>query len=279
MAFYGIVSDIHGNLQALQAALKFLLEEREVDAILCLGDLVGYNAAPDACVELLQRLPVLSVAGNHDLIAVGALDSERAAVRAAFALRRTRKVLSEASRQVLAALPLRRVIEDEILLIHGGLGDVCQYVTTPARVEENHARMLRELPRARICFFGHTHEQKLYEIEKGAAVERAPGQEVVLDGPGRTFFVNPGSLDAARKNGDKQAELALFDSSRRTLSFHRLAYDHERSERSAVEQGYRMTPMDERLYRAGRTLLRGKRRALAELRRILPFLEQASRRG
>lgn len=267
MALYGVVSDIHGNLEALQAALRFL-HEREVDGILCLGDIVGYNADPDACVELLERALALSVAGNHDLVAAGRPGSERCSLRAAFALRRTRKALGEASRSALSALPLLDVVEDEIVLTHGGIGDVWQYVTTGVHVEENHRRLRDIVPRARICLFGHTHQQRLYEVQGATAIERERGPELELSGPGRVFFVNPGSIDAARRSGEKLAELLVLDSSRRTVSFHRVPYDHERSERRAAEHGYRMTPLEGYAFRAGRALLEARRRVLAGLRRV-----------
>ena len=274
MVLYGIVSDIHGNLEAFCTAVAFLLPRR-VDRILCLGDIVGYNAEPDACVKLLEELQAESVAGNHDLIAAGTLGFERCADRPAFALRRTRQVLNEESRRALEALPHRRVYEDEIVLVHGGVLDVCQYVSTPVRVQENHALMIREIPRARICFFGHTHAQKLYEIHKGVASEQAVGEGVELSGPGRTFFVNPGSIDAARKDGEKLAEFAVFDSTRRIVSFYRIPYDHERVERSAAQRGYRMSLAEEQIQRAARVARRGKGYAWKRLCRVFPFLTKA----
>lgn len=261
MPLYGIISDIHGNAHALRAALKFLLEDRRVDAILCLGDIVGYNPSPDTCLDLLEEQNTLSIAGNHDLIAAGALGFERCSPRATFALRRTRATLHDATRRTLALLPARRLLEDEILLTHGGLADVCQYITTPALVEQNAARMDKEHPHARLCLFGHTHTRKLYEIQHGTATERPVAPEIDTPLPTRrgvTFFLNPGSIDAARKQGPRLAELALFDSTRQTASFHQLPYDHEEAEHLATEQGYRMTRWQERLDRAARRLL-GKR--------------------
>ena len=276
MALYGIVADIHGNLEALCEAVGFLLEDQGVHHIVCLGDIVGYNAEPDACVELIQEVSMDTVAGNHDLIAAGLLGFERCADRPAFALRRTREVLSDATLQKLMGLPHRRVIEDEIVLVHAGFRDVCQYVTTSARVEENHDMMVREIPRARVCFFGHTHTRKVWEIHKGAASELEPGEEVDLSGSDRAYFVNPGSIDASRKeDGERFAEVAVFDSSRRTVSFHRVPYNHERVEQLASSGGYRMTPFEERIHRATRRLMRGKDRVLARLQGRLPLLLQS----
>src|SRR5262245_57782429 len=145
MALYGIVSDIHGNLEALSAAAE-LLAARGVDRILCLGDIVGYNADADACVRAIEQLGAEAVAGNHDLIAAGALGAERCSDKAAFALRRTRAALAEESRRALLALPQRRVVEGELVLMHGGVLDVSEYVASEARVEENHALLRRIHP-------------------------------------------------------------------------------------------------------------------------------------
>lgn len=245
-----------------------------MDRTVCLGDIVGYNAEPDGCVELLAREGIESVAGNHDLVALTALGLERCAVRPAFALRRTRKALSDATREALAALPYQLVLEDDVVLVHAGFHDVCQYVRSPERVRENHDRMRRDLPRARICFFGHTHEQAVFEIHRGVVVARSPAREVKLWGPGRAFFLNPGSVDAARKDGDRgtrAAEAAVFDSDRRIVTFHRVPYDFASVEREATAAGYRMTVTEERAYRAARAVARRTTAAWRRVRGWWPF--------
>ncbi|WP_437595481.1 metallophosphoesterase family protein [Sorangium sp. So ce590] len=253
---YGIIADVHGNIEALSAVQAFLAE-RGVDRLICLGDIVGYNADSDACVRLLARPPVLAIAGNHDLMAIGRLGVERCGAKAAFALRRTRSALSADSKRALALLPKRRVIEGEIVLVHGGVADVCQYMVSPAHIEEN-ALLLRERePSGRICFFAHTHVQALYEVEAGVATAGPTGERVSLGRGRQRFFINPGSVDAARRS-EKLADFAVFDSWRQEISFHRVPYDHERAERRADEDGYRMTWLDTRLGAA--------RGALAHLR-------------
>ncbi len=257
MALYGIISDIHGNLEALSAALE-LLAERGVERILCLGDIVGYNADPDACVRVLAELPVDAVAGNHDVIAVGKLGTGRCTDRAAFALGRTRRAIGPETRAALLALPRRLVVEDDIVLIHGGVADLCEYVTHKEQVEENSALLLQRHPRARICFFGHTHAPRLYEVRGGVAQAMPIGEgERLLPGGDSVLFINPGSIDAARRGGQRGAELAIFDSSRRAISFHRAPYDHDRAERRSRDQGYRMSRADEGIRRAARALRRG----------------------
>ena len=95
MALYGVLGDIHGNCEALAAALA-ALDAHRVERVLCVGDIIGYNADPDACVELLRAHEALCIAGNHDLIGTGRLGFERCSNKAAYALRRTRRRLSSA---------------------------------------------------------------------------------------------------------------------------------------------------------------------------------------
>lgn len=267
MARYGIVSDIHGNLSALRATVRFLVEEASVGQIVCLGDIVGYNAEPDACVEELGALGIESVIGNHDLIATGGLGLERCAVRPAFALRRTREVLGAASRSALLGLPSHLVLEGEAALFHGGFRDVCEYVTSPSRALANAALARAEVPGVQLCFFGHTHEQRVFLIERGCAWEEPARAEVDVSKAGRVVMINPGSVDGARNEGARRARAAVFDSDRRVVSFHAIPYDHAAEERRAVEGGYRMGPIEERIRAALRTFARRKGGVLRRLDR------------
>src|SRR3954471_6350052 len=107
MALYGVVADIHGNSEALEAALT-ALERRGADRLLCLGDVVGYNADADRCAALLERRGALAIAGKQDLIALERLDFSRCSHKARHALNRPRRALAGATRDYLAALPAAR---------------------------------------------------------------------------------------------------------------------------------------------------------------------------
>ena len=237
MARYGLLADIHGNLEALRAALVFL-EARGVQAFFCLGDVVGYNADPDACVAEVRDRGMAAVAGNHDLIAIGRLGLDRCARKAAYALRRTRRVLNPESAAWLATLPPRRTMHGGIALLHGGVEDVELYMRTPAQIARNAALLAAADPEARICFHGHTHEPALWEVRHGVASARPAGGTVHLPAEA-TCFVNPGAVDSARKGEPGRAECAGFDADARTVEFARVPYDHEAAERKARGQGYR----------------------------------------
>jgi len=254
MAIYGVLGDIHGNREALTAALE-RLRDCGIDRVLCVGDLVGYNADPDACVELLRGRGALCIAGNHDLIGTGLLGFERCSNKAMHSLKRTRHALRPETTAYLRALPSHRVIEDRFLLTHGGVRDVQQYMTRPRHFLQNVGYLRRDFPGTRICFFGHTHEQRVFEIDADTVHELgADGRAMRLD-PRREYFLNPGSVDASRKHVHKLAEYAIFDSSSLTLEFHRVPYDDAATERKAEAGGYRIDRWRDRLYDVQRRLI------------------------
>jgi predicted phosphodiesterase len=254
MALYGVIADIHGNREALLAVLA-ALAERGVSKLLCLGDIVGYNADPDECVALLRSRHALSIAGNHDLIALRRLDFARCSNKARYALKRTRRLLSPESATYLDALPAHRVIDERVLLVHGGVRDVEQYMVSTTQIRENTAYLADEFPAARLCLFGHSHEQKIYEVYEGEVRDLPTAPEMVLR-EDRVYFVNPGSVDASRKRADKHAEFAVLDTDALRLEFVRVRYDCACTEAKAAVFGYRLNQWLDRFYRVHRRLLR-----------------------
>jgi predicted phosphodiesterase len=253
MAIYGVLGDIHGNREALEAALA-RLDALGVDRIACVGDLVGYNADPDACVALLRARGAVSIAGNHDLIGTGRLGFERCSNKAMHSLKRTRHALGAETARYLTELPAHLHLEPDVLLTHGGVRDVQQYMTKPKHLEENAAYLREDFPGTRVCFYGHTHEQKVWEIEGGEVRECPVDREVFLS-PAATYFINPGSVDASRKRASKLAELAVFDSGRRTVMFHAVPYDEAATEAKAWNAGFRIERWRDRLYDWQRRLI------------------------
>jgi predicted phosphodiesterase len=246
MALYGLVADIHGNREALNASLA-ALQRRGVQHLLCLGDIIGYNADPDECVSMLRERGALSIAGNHDLIGLGQLDFARCSNKARYSLQRTRRCLSPASAAQLASLPDHRVIEQRIVLVHGGVRDVEQYMVTPKLIEQNAGFLREDFPAARVCFFGHSHEQKVYEVHEDNVRDLPLAPCMALD-PSRVYFINPGSVDASRKREHKLAELAVLDTDAWRIEFWRVPYDCAATEAKAAVFGYRIPPWVDRLY-------------------------------
>ncbi|MGQ0544163.1 MAG: metallophosphoesterase family protein [Betaproteobacteria bacterium] len=262
MGPYGVIADIHGNREALGAVLA-ALDARGIKRLACLGDVIGYNADPDECAAMLRERQVPAIAGNHDLIGLGRLDTRRCSNKARYALQRTRRTLRGETRAWLATLPANRVLEPGVVLVHGGVRDVQQYMVTPALIAHNAALLREDFPGARLCFFGHSHEQKIYEVH-GGVVQEISLQERFALRPERTYFVNPGSVDAARKQRHKLAECAIFDAGAGAIEFLRVRYDAASAEVKARAFGYRIGPLTDRLY----TWQRRVRRVAA---RMLPI--------
>ena len=252
MALYGVLGDIHGNLEALEAVLG-ALDERGVDKLVCVGDLIGYNASPDECVEALRQRDTVAIAGNHDLIGTSRLGFERCSNKAMHSLKRTRRSIAPQTAEYLGALPPHRILEERVVLVQGGVRDVQQYMTQPSHFLENVEYLRQDFPGIRICFYGHTHEQRVTEIVDGE-VRSVPPSMVDLCSR-REYFVNPGSVDAARKRTAKLAEYMVFDSEALTLDFSRVPYDDARAEARAEAGGYRIEAWRDRLYDVRRRLI------------------------
>ena len=253
MAIYGILGDIHGNREALAAALA-CLDGHGVDRVLCVGDIVGYNADPDECVTMLRERGAACIAGNHDLIGTGMLGFERCSNKAMHSLKRTRRTLAPATAGWLRGLPSHRVLEERFLLTHGGVRDVQQYMTRPRHFLENAQYLRRDFPGIRLCFYGHTHEQRVLEIDGERTCERDATAETRLDSRCE-YFINPGSVDASRKRTRKKAELAIFDSEEMKVHFAQVAYDERATESRAEARGYRIDRWRDRLYDVQRRLI------------------------
>ena len=139
-------------------------------------------------------------------------------------------------------------------MVHGGVRDVQQYMTQPKHVLENLRYLREDFPGIRLCFFGHTHEQRVFEVV-GDEVRAVPPSLVDLS-PHRDYFVNPGSVDASRKHCAKFAEYLVYDSEAFTLDFGHVSYDDRRTEERASAGGYRINRLRDRLYDVQRRFTR-----------------------
>jgi predicted phosphodiesterase len=146
------------------------------------------------------------------------------------------------------------MLEDGIVMIHGGVRDVQQYMHRVEHIRDNVPQLREDFPGARVCFFGHSHEQRIYRISDDS-VEELPTHGQILLRQADTYFINPGAIDASRKRSRKLAECALFDSRAGTLEFLRVPYDGAATEAKAAVFGYRLTPFTDRLYSLKRRLV------------------------
>jgi predicted phosphodiesterase len=216
---YGLLSDVHGNLAALRAALAFL-EGEGVDAYLCAGDIVGYGPQPNECVEVLASLPVRCVAGNHDLIATGRLGDEGVGPLAQRTLAFTRDALEPAARGWLEALP-ERVAVPGAIVTHASLTGPRRYVVTDQLAALELALLRRADASVPLLVVGHTHHATAF----GERSRRVASERVEL-AAGERWLLNPGAVGQSRER-DVRARVAVLDLARREVVFHALPYDVE----------------------------------------------------
>jgi predicted phosphodiesterase len=255
VARYGVLGDIHGNSEALSAVLAEL-ERQGISRFLCVGDIVGYNADPDECAARLRERHTVAIAGNHDLIGVGRLDFARCSNKAMYSLKRTRRTLARDTAAWLERLPANRLVEENVLLVHGGVRDVEQYMVTPGHIGQNADYLRADFPAARLCFFGHSHEQKVYEVDGDRVSELALSSERIHLNKEKLHFINPGSVDAQRKSRHKLAECAILDTVGWTLEFLRLPYDAASTEAKAAVFGYRINRLTDKIYNLRRKFVK-----------------------
>jgi len=220
-----LISDIHANIEALDATLRAIAAEA-ADRIVCLGDIVGYNASPAECIARLREVGALCVAGNHDRAVSDPHASERLPEGAARAIAWTRTRLDTCALDFLAGLPSELTIEGQIVAVHGALHAVERresvYLDTRALRQRSFDALASHASRVRVCGFGHTHMPGVYE-ERGGVERVAAGDNVILRDDA-LYLVNPGTVGQPRP-ADKPASFMLLDTTRRVLATHRVPYD------------------------------------------------------
>jgi len=214
-----IVSDIHGNRQAFEAVLD-AIETTDCDEMWCLGDLVGYGADPDACVELARRHAAICLAGNHDLGVRGALPLEEFSRGAALAARWTQTTINQQTREYLDQLEPQH-LDEPIGLYHASPRDpVWEYVLSPLQAE-----LCLDVQRHRVCLIGHSHVALSFSRAAGEPATgqtRGDGEELALDEG--EWLVNPGSVGQPR-DGDPRAAWLELDLDQWLATYRRTEYD------------------------------------------------------
>jgi diadenosine tetraphosphatase ApaH/serine/threonine PP2A family protein phosphatase len=226
---YAVLSDIHGNAEALASVLA-RVEEEGVDGYLCLGDVVGYGADPGRAIEAVRELRMVTVRGNHDHAAVVPVGAKHFNSLAADAIAWTRERLTEGERTFLAELPYTARLED-VLLVHA----------SPSAPEEWHYVLSIRQATAEFAAFdeavsliGHSHTPMIV-VETASGVRELLGDETRLM-PGSRYLVNVGSVGQPR-DGDPRAAFAILDLDRAHVRIERVVYDVEKARDKILEAG------------------------------------------
>lgn len=216
-----IISDIHANLEALTATFASI-DERKVDQIICLGDIVGYGADPSECLRLIRERCQIIIIGNHDLAAVKTEKAEDFNTTARIAAHWTNGMLSEEEKAYLISLPYTATLDD-ILFVHA----------SPYEPEEFHyvlsthdAVDAMAFFTQRLCFIGHSHVPGMFSEQ---------GRVTAIDAEER-YLINVGSVGQPR-DGNPQLSFGLLDTERWKYENIRLSYDAETAARKIIAAG------------------------------------------
>ena len=229
---YLILSDIHANLEALDAVLA---AAPRYDHALVLGDLVGYGANPDEVIERMRALPSATfIRGNHDKVATGLETVENFNHLARYAIQWTAAKLQPRNRDWLAALPAGPTLVDEVVMIcHGAPFDEDVYIFDDLDARRAFTVMTRPL-----CLFGHTHVPAAFQFDDEMCAigpPRGDRYRLALD-LDAMYLVNCGAVGQPR-DGDPRAAFALLDTEDRTLTVMRVNYDIASAQAKIIAAG------------------------------------------
>ena len=212
-----IISDIHGNLEALRAVARDI-DSSDCDRIVCAGDIVGYGPEPEKCIELIRERSSGTIGGNHDYALRGDFPIEKLNGMARAAIIWSRERLSECSTAYLKTL-CAAWHADGWMMAHGSPENPedFTYAHTPFEASRAFACFSEK-----VCFVGHTHIPLIFTFKRGRITKDHPGTKDLLDG--ERYLVNVGSVGQPR-DLDNRACYCIFDEAKQRLEFKRVPYN------------------------------------------------------
>ena len=227
---YGLIADIHGNLEAFEAVLEALAKER-IDTYLCIGDVVGYGANPKECIKKVRSLePKALVAGNHEWGALGSLGLDYFSELACQAIIWTKSVLSGDELEYLGSFKLLAA-DKKLTLVHGSLEEPKEFLYI---FDSNDARGTFGLLKTQLCFVGHSHIPGIFYCD-GKTPGTINGMKAKIE-PGKKYIINIGSIGQPR-DGDPRASFAVYDEDSSAVEIKRVAYDVEKAKTKILAAG------------------------------------------
>jgi predicted phosphodiesterase len=226
---YGIFGDIHSNLEAFEAVLEDM-QSAGVTHTLCIGDIVGYNANPRECLEIVRALGCPVVKGNHDEEACETTDMSHFNDLAQVSMDFSRNQLTKEGKDFLRSLPYHRPIQD-FTIVHATLDrpNGWNYIfrTDDAYLSFKHQK-------TNLCFYGHTHVPRVYILEQDQVSEFSY-RKFKLE-PDKKYFINVGSVGQPR-DGDWRAAYVVYDTEQHSVELRRLPYDLARAQNKILMAG------------------------------------------
>jgi predicted phosphodiesterase len=227
---YGIIADIHSNLEALESVIAALSKER-IDRYICCGDIVGYGADPDECVHLVKGLDAVCVMGNHDSACSDGNDISRFTRNAAEGIMWTRENITRDSVDFLKKLPLVESVSPIFGIVHGTLKAPADFEYL---ISESMADDTFSLMKESVLFIGHTHVAGIFEKYRDRVVYRTSSEASLSKV--KKYIINPGSVGQPR-DGDNRAAFAVFDSDVSHIRIGRVGYDIRSAQQKIIRAG------------------------------------------
>jgi len=226
----GVLSDIHGNFEALKVVLD-LFAQKGVQMVLCTGDVVGYGPDPQQCIDAVQKIGAKTVAGNHEWGVLGRTNVDLFNPLARLAINWTKKQLSPAQANYLANLPLIYQF-GPIHMVHSAPSDPASwdYLLSLEDVAGEMGAFTQD-----ICIVGHTHIPMAVERISGGAVQLKSGEGFYLRDDAK-YLLNAGSVGQPR-DGDPKACCLIVNLTERSVSFYRVEYDIRTTQRKMRQVG------------------------------------------
>ena len=225
---YAILGDVHANLEALQAVLDDA-KQQGVTHYACTGDIVGYNADPKICLQMIRSLKCKVVQGNHDYYTGCNESMELFTSRARKSIYWTRKQLSPFDRKYLRQIPLILDVET-FTLVHSSLSNPHRwsYVFRNKAADANFRNQFNP-----VCFYGHTHMPMAFI--KGQSIKKEFYDTLQVQ-PGRQYLINVGSVGQPRDRNPKSGYV-IYDLDEQTITMRRVEYDIETTQRKIRVSG------------------------------------------
>jgi diadenosine tetraphosphatase ApaH/serine/threonine PP2A family protein phosphatase len=227
---YAIISDIHGNLEALESVLAEI-DKQQVDSLLCLGDIIGYGPNPNECVEVIQQRAQLTLAGNHDHAPIGKLDISYFNPWARSAIEWTAAQLKQSAIDFLLNLPLKLEV-DGFTIVHATPLNPQEwnYIITIGDAAKNFTEFAGQ-----ICFIGHSHVPMVVAVN-GNDDYRVIRENPVKIMPDMRYIINVGSVGQPR-DFIPRAAYAIFDTEQQTYELFRVDYNIAETQSKILQSG------------------------------------------
>lgn len=222
---FAFISDIHANLEALEAVLNDI-KGQNVDEVICLGDIVGYGANPNECIELVKSHCPETLLGNHDAAAVELLSTQHFNIHAKIAIEWTEQNLKKENRNYLSALPLKTT-KDSMTLVHATPYEpnMWYYITS---LEE--AAFNFQFFDTQICLVGHTHIPIIIILDNDKELYVHQDSHVNMGKlEGARFLINVGSVGQPRDRNPKSC-YGILDTAEKEFYYRRISYNIDKAQ-------------------------------------------------